>query len=125
MPTFQVVPKIRKPLGYDRLWRRLTYPEGQNLLVTGATYRLSQFPTDEELATADTAYLGGHIYNVTDAVASQLSAAGFGAGLFSDGSTPPTFDGTYGSGPYGYGFYGTVSEGDAFGDGPYGDGEFG
>lgn len=125
MPTFQVPNKVRKPLGFDRFFRRFTYPEGQTLIVTGSTYRLSQFPSDEELAAADTFYLGGHIYEVDDATAAALAAAGYAAGLFSDGELPPGYDGSYGSGPYGFGPYGTTSPGSPYGDGPYGDGPYG
>jgi hypothetical protein len=42
---------------------------------------VSESDPDEGLATAEQVYLGGHVHEVSDAVASELTSAGFGAYL--------------------------------------------
>lgn len=108
---FTVVPTVPKPVGYDRFWSRFNYQEGQALVVAGGVYRLSQFPQDEELAAADSFYLGGHIYIVDGDTADALIAHGYRDGLSvitDDNGDPidPLPDLGYGEGPYGEGPYG-------------------
>lgn len=42
------------------------------------TYRAVRFPTQDEIAAATTAYMGGHEYVVTDAAKALLIAGGVG-----------------------------------------------
>ena len=96
------------PSGTDRFWRRFKSYRRRSVLKFGSTYKDVEFPDDEDLTAADVVYLGGHTYIIDETEASALSAAGYSAGLFSETSVPG-FDGSYGSGPYGYGYYGTTN----------------
>lgn len=82
MPTFTprqydqpIAPKVTKP--DDNLWVRMSVPHSYALLKTGGFYREVVNPTNEEIAAADIAYLGGHIYQVTPDEAAALNAAGY------------------------------------------------
>jgi hypothetical protein len=69
---------------------------------TAGSYRAVRFPTQDEIAAATTAYIGGHEYDVDDATKAALIAAGVGV-------TDASFQyvtGTYGTGGYGEGVYG-------------------
>jgi hypothetical protein len=51
---------------------------------------VSETGPDEGLATAQVVYLGGHVYDITEAEATELINAGFGAGvddIFIDGGS--------------------------------------
>ncbi|WP_146192448.1 hypothetical protein [Cellulomonas sp. WB94] len=65
--------------GVHHLFDRLARPHGVTVLKTNGTYRQVEGPTDEELAAADIAYLGGRTYTVTRAEGAELTAAGYGA----------------------------------------------
>lgn len=46
----------------------------------GTFYQVSD-PADEDVAASAAAFLGGHEYTVSDAMAAALTAAGYGAWL--------------------------------------------
>ena len=50
---------------------------GRSVLKTGSTYTIVDTPTVDEMAAADIAYQGGHIYEVTVEEAYNLHLAGF------------------------------------------------
>ena len=54
---------------------------GVTLLVNGTVVTESRTPYQDDLANADTYYLGGHSYTLTDAEAQVLIDAGYSAYL--------------------------------------------
>lgn len=81
MPYLFTPPGERRPIGTDRLWSRFKLTTSFTLLKNGAFYVLVEGPADEDVALADVVYLSGHSYLVSDAEASALTAAGYGASL--------------------------------------------
>ena len=53
-------------------------PRGVTLLVTGTSVAENRTPSQDDLADADTYYLGGHNYTIDDAAAQILIDAGYG-----------------------------------------------
>lgn len=62
----------------DRLFVRVKLPRGVTILETSGSYVARRFPTQDEIAAATTAYMGGHEYAVDDATKAALIAAGVG-----------------------------------------------
>jgi hypothetical protein len=56
-------------------------PRGVSLLVTGTTVTANRTPSQDDLANADTYYLGGHVYTLDEAAAQILINAGYGSYL--------------------------------------------
>lgn len=56
-------------------------PRGLTLIVNGTTVTETRTPYQNDLADADTYYLGGHAYTLTDAEAQVLIDAGYSAYL--------------------------------------------
>ena len=56
-------------------------PRGLTLLINGTTVTESRTPYQNDLADADTYYLGGHTYTLDDAAAQILIDAGYSAYL--------------------------------------------
>lgn len=54
---------------------------GISLLINGSTVTESRTPSQDDLASADQYFLGGHNYEVDQATADILIAAGYGAYL--------------------------------------------
>jgi hypothetical protein len=52
-------------------------PRGLTLIVNGSTVTEVQTPYQDDLASADFYYLGGHTYTISDAEAATLIAAGY------------------------------------------------
>lgn len=50
---------------------------GQSVLRIGGVYGTYEHPTQDEIEAASEVYLGGHTYEVSDAVGSALTAAGY------------------------------------------------
>lgn len=48
---------------------------------TDGTYTLLDTPSEDQIAASLAVYMGGHIYEVSDAEAALLEAAGFELGL--------------------------------------------
>ena len=59
----------------SRLMRFYKLARGVTVLDTGGVYTAVRYPSEDEIAAATTAYIGGH---VTDAVRAALIAAGIG-----------------------------------------------
>ena len=50
---------------------------GRTVLKNGTAYKTVDEPTDEDVAAATIAYVGGHVYTVTTAEGDALTAAGY------------------------------------------------
>lgn len=61
------------------LFRYYKIHRGVALLVNGTTVTATRYPTQDEVADADFAYLGGHTYDISAAEATTLTNAGYGA----------------------------------------------
>ena len=57
-------------------------PRGRTVLKIGGTYATYDYPTQAQIDSASEVYLGGHVYEVSSAVADALTAAGYGARIF-------------------------------------------
>ena len=62
----------------SRLMRFYKLARGVTVLDTGGVYTAVRYPSEDEIAAATAAYIGGHEYPVTDAVRAALIAAGIG-----------------------------------------------
>ena len=56
-------------------------PRGRTVLKINGTYATYDYPTQDQIDSATEVYLGGHVYEVSDAVATALTNAGYGARL--------------------------------------------
>ena len=56
-------------------------PRGVSLLVTGTTVTANRTPSQDDLSSADTYYLGGHMYTIDESAAQILIDAGYGSYL--------------------------------------------
>ena len=65
------------PFCGNPLFAKMHFDRGYALLKVGSSYREVRNPTNEEVASADAAYLGGRTYTVSDAEAVALTAAGY------------------------------------------------
>lgn len=64
------------------MFRRMSpLPVGQSVLKTNGVYETVMTPTVDQIAAASEVYQGGHSYEVSDAVATALTAAGYGDNL--------------------------------------------
>lgn len=85
-PTANDVPRVTEdyrrenPLGW-RLFRHYSLlPRGRTVLKSAAgVYTTVDNPSQDDIDAAAVAYLGGHIYQITSAEATALTAAGYGA----------------------------------------------
>lgn len=88
----------------SRLFLRVKLTRGVSVLEgPPGTYRTVRFPTQDELAAATAAYLGGHVYEVDADTRAALIAAGIG--VTADNFSTP-FSG-FGAGGFGEGAFGT------------------
>lgn len=98
-----VPPTVNEAPGMDvagPLFGRVAYPRGVSLLVTGTRVREQRWPTIEQQRAADTTYLGGHEYLLTDAQAQVLIDAGYESCLTKTDAYGDTYeDGYSGSDP--------------------------
>jgi len=62
----------------DRFWSRLTLTESYSVLKLDGFYRQVSDPSNEDVAAADVAYVGGRRYRVDDAEIAALTEAGYG-----------------------------------------------
>jgi hypothetical protein len=96
MPTF-TPPTVNQGVS-DPFWGRYSVPVGQSVVKKDGVYQLMPYPWLGDLIGDEGTdwFLGGRTYEVTDAVATALSSAGF------------TVEGDlgYGIGPYGQEGYG-------------------
>jgi hypothetical protein len=59
------------------LFSRIKIPKGITVLKEGSVYVQVRYPSAEEVAAADIAYIGGYSYEVTLAEKTALEAAGY------------------------------------------------
>ena len=78
--TFRTLHRSGGPASWeDRLFIRVKLDRGITILEgPPGAYRQLRFPTQDEIAAAVTAYMGGHEYPVDDATRAALNAAGVG-----------------------------------------------
>jgi hypothetical protein len=80
----QMTPKPEDGVGYEQ-WMASRYlfrhyrglPRGRSVLKIGGVYRTVDSPSAQELEAASEAYIGGHIYQVSDTIYAALLAAGY------------------------------------------------
>jgi hypothetical protein len=56
-------------------------PRGVTLIINGSTVTATLYPYQDDLSNADSYYLGGHAYTISDSQAAILTAAGYGSYL--------------------------------------------
>lgn len=99
MATFSPPGRLERR-GNHPLFGRLSRPVGVSLLKEDGFYRQVENPSNEEVAAAEEAFLGGFRYEITSAQADALTLAGYGDWVSGDVLV------TYGDGLYGAGNYG-------------------
>ncbi len=62
---------------YHPLFSRIKIPKGVTVLKIDGTYFEVRYPSAEEVADADIAYIGGYSYEVTAEEKTDLEAAGY------------------------------------------------
>lgn len=65
------------PLGEGRLFSRFRLVRGITVLKIDGVYTEVRYPSSEEVAAADIAYMGGYSYEVSAAEKADLEAAGY------------------------------------------------
>lgn len=97
MPAF-TPPTVKQRMPGDRLFSRYGVQVGQSVVRKNGVFTLDPFPWLGDLTglvDGTDYFLGGHIYQVTDAIGVELETAGFAV----------DYPG-YGQGAYGHGSYG-------------------
>lgn len=82
-PTHDVLPPLLPTTqGVERqLWRHYkNRAVGRSVLKIAGVYSTIDTPSQDVIDTATEVYLGGHLYPVSDAVATALEAAGYTVG---------------------------------------------
>ena len=62
---------------YHPLFSRIKIPKGITVLKDGGVYTQVRYPSAEEVAAADIAYIGGYSYEVSASEKADLEAAGY------------------------------------------------
>lgn len=96
IPTFTPPTIDEGPAGGGPLFGRYKIARGITVLKTAGVYTQVRYPSLPQMQAADAVYLGGHTYEVSDAEATALAAAGY--------TTTPS---RYGEGAYGLDKYGS------------------
>lgn len=65
------------PAGGHWLFQRYTLSRGISVLKIDGEYYEARFPTQDDIASADIFYQGGHEYEVTSAEKAALEAVGY------------------------------------------------
>lgn len=65
------------PLGEGRLFSRFRLVRGITVLKNDGEYTEVRYPSSEEVAAADVAYMGGYSYEVSAQEKADLEAAGY------------------------------------------------
>lgn len=78
--SFDAAEIARNPLGF-RLFRHYSARvRGRSVLKSvGGVYSTVDNPSQDQIDAAAVCYLGGHVYSITAAESSALTAAGYGA----------------------------------------------
>lgn len=69
------------PAGFGRLMWRYRIARGDSLLVVAGEVIRQRTPAVQDVEAADFAYLGGHVYEISQAERDILVAAGYGANI--------------------------------------------
>jgi hypothetical protein len=78
MPYKFITPSIEEgPLGPGRLFGRYRINRGVSVYKYAGEYYEMRYPTEDDINTYATFYVGGHEYIVDDAEAADLIAAGY------------------------------------------------
>lgn len=79
MPYQFVTPTILEELDSDGhpLFSRIKVPHGITVLKIDGEYYEVRYPSSEEVAEADVAYIGGYSYEVDESEKTDLEAAGY------------------------------------------------
>jgi hypothetical protein len=67
------------PAGFGRLMWRYRIARGDSILVNGTVVTRLRTPGVDQVAEADYAYIGGHIYIISDIEKTILDNAGYSA----------------------------------------------
>jgi hypothetical protein len=78
MYTFRTPTIDEGPTGNTRLDQFYTLPRGITILKVNGKYREERYPLSSDVKNAEIAYVGGHVYTVTNSEAADLTAAGYG-----------------------------------------------
>jgi hypothetical protein len=65
------------PAGEGRLFSRYRLVRGITVLKIDGEYYNMRYPSAEEVASAEVAYIGGYSYEVSESEKTQLEAAGY------------------------------------------------
>jgi hypothetical protein len=65
------------PAGEGRLFSRYRLVRGVTVLKIDGEYYQMRYPSAEEVASAEVAYIGGYSYEVSPSEKTQLEAAGY------------------------------------------------
>lgn len=79
-PTVDDVPRVlpeTRGVAFLLMRHYSELPRGRSVVKIGGAYRTLDNPEEATLGLATEVYLGGHIYDITDAVAAALIAAGY------------------------------------------------
>jgi len=66
------------PGGFGRLMWRYRIARGDSILINGTVVTRLRTPGVDQVAEADYAYIGGHVYPITDVERTLLINAGYG-----------------------------------------------
>lgn len=78
MAYFFTTPTISEgPAGEGRLFGRYRLVRGITVLKVDGEYIETRYPSSEEVALAQVAYIGGYRYQVSDGEKAALEAAGY------------------------------------------------
>ena len=78
MPIFTPPTVDEGPAGGGRLFSRYKIKRGVSVVKNGSTYTVVRTPSLDEYLLANTVYLGGHEYEVTNTEKTALINAGIG-----------------------------------------------
>jgi len=125
MPTFNppTQPTSVGP-GYG-MWSRYSIDVGQSVVRVGGVLILHPYPLNteiESLVEGVDYFIGGHVYDVSDETAAELTAAGF---ILGEDTGEEDSDG-FGEGGFGTGPFGDPNpDAPGFGEGEFGEGGYG
>lgn len=69
------------PAGGGRLFIRYRLTRGISLMRNNGVWSETRFPTEDVIAAAELFYLGGHEYEISQGVYTELVNAGYGANV--------------------------------------------
>lgn len=76
--TFKTPYVLEGPSGGHRLFYFANLRKGITVVKSGSTYSTLRYAVDSDLANYDVVYRGGYQYTVSEAIKTELIAAGIG-----------------------------------------------